>query len=627
MATGLENYKLKNDFEKLKNAVIEFTPDNDGLINAIKGLSPKNNLLINALVAHWKQREVPTLSEKDIVKQNLDYRSEPGRARDLAAVGLDPNDLVNEKQWIIKNNDGWYGWIPENQAYTDRPLIYGGELDYSKTFERKVIKYQVSGTINLNRTMRKFLETFNSMGMTDEQICEILLELCKKHVPHQYSSLARHTSNAGKLWLELASSLNNDVEESKVRKAICGISRKVGEPINLALFDIKSLYDQLLDLTHPGLDPEEHDMKATKHACKCIEFLVSKGIKTLFENYQRDKVIHDEKINLVEMVNMITQQENLKDEYKITQTMYLPPACSNLDIQPDVRVSSEQILIMKNEAWMNKKNERKGGEYRAPRTRSNSSGYNRREDDYNKDRQENRRYSRGDRSPRHNNDKPYFDRNYSRERRGSSQSRGNQPRREHRQRSGDKYRSYGSDRDNQEVSPYRGRDRRGSSPYSSGRRDQGNSYNRPERYRRESRSPGPRYDNAGRNDRQSSGTRYNNDGRNDRQGFGRDRRMSGGQRRGDSREPPARGGQPQQRQRSASGERGEENIKCRRCGGMGHKADRCEMFPFWRGKPCECGLLHRRRDCNSSPGVFLTEMETEDRRQDGRIDAPHLYIN
>ena len=49
MATGLENYKLKNEFEKLKNAVIKFTPDNDGLINAIKGLTPKNNLLINAL--------------------------------------------------------------------------------------------------------------------------------------------------------------------------------------------------------------------------------------------------------------------------------------------------------------------------------------------------------------------------------------------------------------------------------------------------------------------------------------------------------------------------------------------------------------------------------------------------
>ena len=612
MATGLDNYKLKNEIEKLKDAVIKFTPDNDGLINAIKSLTPKNNLLINQLVAFWNNREEPKLSEMDIIKQNLDYQAKPERRRNLAEVGMDPDDTVNEKRWIIKNNDGWYGWIPESQAYTELPLIFGGDLDYNKIFERKVLRYQVSGTINLNRTMRKFLETFNSMGLTDEQICEILLELCKKHVPHQYSSLARHTDNAGRLWLELASSLNNDVEESKVRKAICGISRKVGEPINLALFDIKSLYDQLLDLTHPGLDPDEHEMKATKHACKCIEFLVSKGVKQLFETYQRDKVINDEKINLVELVNMITQQENMKDEYKITQTMYLPPGCSNLDMQPDVRTSPEHVLIMQNEAWKNRKHDRKGGEYKAPRSRSNSSGYNRKEDDYNRDRQETRRFSREDRSPRYGNDKPYFNRDYSRERRGSSQRRGDQPRREQRQRSGDKYKSYGSERDNKDASPYRGRDRRESSPYNSGRRDQSNSYNRPERYRRESRSPGPRYGNDGRNNRQSPG---------------RDRRMSGGQRRGDSRESPARSGQTQQRQRSVSGEARNENIKCRRCGGIGHKAEICEMFPYWRGKPCDCGLLHRRRDCNSSHGSHLTEMVNEDRRQDGQNDAPQLYLN
>ena len=304
MATGLDNYKLKSELEKLKEAVIKFTPDNLGLVNAVKGLTPKNNLLINSLIALWNTREVPELSEKDIIKQNLDYQSRPERQPDLAEVGLDTNDLVNEKRWVLKSREGWYGWIPEAQAYTNRPLIYGDDLDYEKTFERKVLRYQVSGTINLYRTMKMFLESFNSMGLTDKQICEILLELCKKHVTHAYSFLSRHTKAAGKLWLELASSLNNDVEEGKVRKALCGISRKVGEPINLPLFDIKSLYDQILDLTHPGLDPKVHEEKATQHACKCIEFLVSKGLKPLFDNYQRDKVMNDDSINLVEVITV-----------------------------------------------------------------------------------------------------------------------------------------------------------------------------------------------------------------------------------------------------------------------------------------------------------------------------------
>ena len=614
MATGLEGYKLKNEIEKLKKAVITFTPDNHGLVNAIKDLTPKNNLLINALIEHWSLREKPTVSEKDVIRQNLAYQSKQQRAFNLAGREMDTNDLVNEKRWILKNNDAWFGWIPEHQEYTSKPLIYGGDLDYNKVFERKVLRYQVSGTINLNRTMRKFLESFNSMGLSDEQICEILLELCKKHVSHQYSSLARHTNNAAKLWLELASSLNNDVEESKVRKAICGISRKVGEPINLALFDIKSLYDQLLDLTHPGLDPEAHDMKATKHACKCIEFLVSKGVKQLFETYQRDKVIHDEEINLVELVNMITTQENMKDEYKITQTMYLPPGCANLDIQPDVRVSTEHVLVMQNEAWKNKKNDRRDTDYRDPRSRSSSASRDRR-DNYSKGyyKAPEQKNSRDDRSSRYDRNKPYFNREHSGQyRRGSSQNRSNQPRSDNRQRSGDRYRSYGNERDNKDASPYRGRDRRGSSPYNSGRRYQSNNYDKPQQYRRESRSPAPRYSNDGRNNRQSPGP---------------ERRMSEGQRGRDSRESPARGGQPQQRQRSNSGGGRNENIKCRRCGGVGHMAEKCEMFPYWKGKPCDCGLLHKRRNCNSSPGAFLTEMAKEDGRQDGQNDASHLYIN
>ena len=102
MATDLDNYKLKNELEKLKAAIVKFTPDNDGLVNTVKGLTPKNNILINSLIEAWRTREVPELSEKDIIKQNLDYQSRPDRLETLAQVGLDTNDFVNEKDGFSK---------------------------------------------------------------------------------------------------------------------------------------------------------------------------------------------------------------------------------------------------------------------------------------------------------------------------------------------------------------------------------------------------------------------------------------------------------------------------------------------------------------------------------------------
>ena len=53
MATDLDSYKLKNEIEKLKDAIIKYTPDNEGLVNTVKGLTPKNNILINSLLEAW----------------------------------------------------------------------------------------------------------------------------------------------------------------------------------------------------------------------------------------------------------------------------------------------------------------------------------------------------------------------------------------------------------------------------------------------------------------------------------------------------------------------------------------------------------------------------------------------
>ena len=74
------------------------------------------------------------------------------------------------------------------------------------------------------------------------------------------------------------------------------------------------------------MDAEQQEKKSMILAC--IDYLVNKNVKILYDNYCRDKSVHNEKIDIIEVVNMITQEENDNEAYRITNTMYLPIAAS-----------------------------------------------------------------------------------------------------------------------------------------------------------------------------------------------------------------------------------------------------------------------------------------------------------
>ena len=128
----LDNYKIRNELEKIKAALVKYTHDNEGLVTTISGLTPKNNILINDLIELWKTRETPTETEKNIIRVNLAYQANSTKAEELADVEFDPSDMVNEKRWVLKNREAWFGWQPHSHEYGVRPIEFGGDLDYAK---------------------------------------------------------------------------------------------------------------------------------------------------------------------------------------------------------------------------------------------------------------------------------------------------------------------------------------------------------------------------------------------------------------------------------------------------------------------------------------------------------------
>ena len=156
MATNLESYKVRSEMDKVKAAIVKHLPQFQGLVEELNALNPKNNVLINNLIEKWKRREPPSENVRDIIKNNIDHNNEADRRQDREARGIEPDEYFNEKRWILKEQNAWYGWDPRANDYGARPIEYGGDLDYDKIFDKQVISYQVSGTINLYRTMTRF---------------------------------------------------------------------------------------------------------------------------------------------------------------------------------------------------------------------------------------------------------------------------------------------------------------------------------------------------------------------------------------------------------------------------------------------------------------------------------------
>ena len=117
MATNLENYKMRSEMDKVKAAIIKHLPQHQGLVDELNGLNPKNNILINNLVDKWKNREPPSENVRDIIKNNIDYNSHADRRPDIEARGIDPNEYINEKRWILKEQNAWYRWDPRANEY------------------------------------------------------------------------------------------------------------------------------------------------------------------------------------------------------------------------------------------------------------------------------------------------------------------------------------------------------------------------------------------------------------------------------------------------------------------------------------------------------------------------------
>jgi hypothetical protein len=558
---NLLQYRSKKQYEDVLNLLRETFPDNLVLENKLDKLITKRSSHIRKLLNKWVQRELPLYSEKDILELNLEFISDKAtRLGDRLTRGFENQSIVDSKSWVLKQNNKWLGWNPENNKYFIAPIEFGGDLDFERNFENLVISDGQSHSINLIWTIENFLARGQEMGLCNEDWVQIFLIMAKKYLPLVFTSLSRHSVDADSLFKELVSQINLDNETAKLRSALSSITRKTSDQIHISLFRIKSLYQMVLGINQAHLTEQKVETRAEFLAISCIQFLVTPQTWVQFQTFLQMKSAEQEAIGCAEACNFLASQELVGAEFQLSTTLYLPKQCSMLDMAcleansiTDLVISTTSKQVQNKENGMRKN--------RTPERDSRSYYKNNNNRRYSKDRDTGRDNNRRQQEGGQRNNSPYGNKRYG---------------------SGDR------------VSRDRGQTRENG-------RDSG------ERQRRDS----------GERQRRDSGNRQR------RGSVERQRRGSGerGQRRGSSEKDRGQRryyeNKGQNRTRSNSRQKGSpvRLTGCFRCSSTNHEAENCKRFGWYEGPACtHCSYLHESRFC---PKFVRDKKQGGNRRDNG----------
>ena len=311
MNNPLLDFKRNRQFQGLVDVLAECLPDNANLQEKLSDLTSSKGSYIKQLVAKWDQRMQPDYTELDIRQLNIQYLAR----QDLAQVNFEVRDenisTISSKDWILKERDIWRGYNPESGNYFQKPIVFGGKLDWDVNFLPLVISDSASNSINLIQTLLGFIRKGSSMGLGVSDWSQTFLILAKKFLPLVFSSLSRHSENLELLFTDLASTINSDHEIAKLRGGLNNVSRKCTEQVHVALYRIKAIYSMILAINNPQFTDAQCQTKSDHYAVNCIPYLVSDPCNKALQLFANAKTQEGEATSVGESCNFISSKENM----------------------------------------------------------------------------------------------------------------------------------------------------------------------------------------------------------------------------------------------------------------------------------------------------------------------------
>ena len=341
----LQSIEAKEQIEKILVAINDAFPGKKQIQDELSKYSQSKDTFIKQLQEMWHQREMSVFTELQIRQMNSTYYSD--KARKQVSSKLHGQDLVEmpSRDWVIKTETAWKGWNASESNYYETPILFEGDIGYEKNFAPLVVCDPASKSVNLIISLEKIIRRGSSMCLSDGNWSTLFLTFAKNHMANDHQSLSQYSDNADTLFEEIVKSVNAESEIAKIRTSLANISRKPGESIQTPLYRLKTLYEMLISISLPTLDPEIIKIRADHYGCNVAKHLVSANTAKIIADYVVIRQQRDEKINLMKLCNVITTHEAGTPGDRIQTVQNLPSSASRLDSTISAASNVEELLV------------------------------------------------------------------------------------------------------------------------------------------------------------------------------------------------------------------------------------------------------------------------------------------
>lgn len=204
------------------------------------------------------------------------------KCKEEIALGGDSANLARDKlmmgdgtlhEPIVEEKGAFFALNPTTGDRYEEPLAYPHEIEWEH-FSKYVKRNPYTRTLDLHRTLMKFMEIGKKKGLTRQQLMELNKLLLFHEKPENYTSVSL-SEDPFRVFEVILGLIDYTSHLAQLRVALKKVSRRPEECIQSVVYCYASIVNELLQVQTPDSTDKQNEDLSQKEAARAIKHFVT----------------------------------------------------------------------------------------------------------------------------------------------------------------------------------------------------------------------------------------------------------------------------------------------------------------------------------------------------------------